>query len=237
MLKRISIIGSGSWATALVKMFSDSRVHVSWLVRSREQSDYINEHGRNLRYLSYAALNRDYITPMVNVEEAVMQSPLVLFALPSAYLKDMAERIKPEWIKNRQLAVSIKSFVPGTGYTPSAFLAKHFQVPDTAIVLGGPCHAEEIAQERNTYLTIAGQDMQQVKEVAGSIDAPYIKCVLNEDPSGVQYSAILKNIIGIATGIASGLHYGENFLAVLSSNAMREIKTFLNIAEIAPWAN
>ncbi|HSC38377.1 MAG TPA: NAD(P)H-dependent glycerol-3-phosphate dehydrogenase, partial [Chitinophagaceae bacterium] len=173
-------------------------------------------------------LNLENIKTTLSVEEAVTQSQLAVFALPSAYLEEMAKRIKPEWIKERPIAVSIKSFVPGTGYVPAAFLAKHFRMPDTAMILSGPCHAEEIALERNTYLTIAGHNKAQVAEVADSITAPYVRCILNEDPVGVQYAAILKNIVGIATGIASGLHYGENFMAVLASNAMREIKIFLN---------
>jgi glycerol-3-phosphate dehydrogenase (NAD(P)+) len=230
MLNNISVIGSGSWATALVKVFADSKIHVSWLVRGKEQADYINANRRNPRYLSYAEIDPDFVQPTTDLQTAIEGAQLIIFAMPSAYLKGTVESIDPVWLHNKQLAVSIKSFVPDTGYIPSLFVAKYFEWTDPVIVLSGPCHAEEIAMEKHTYLTIAGSDPQRIKEIGESLRAPYIQVVYNNDPSGVQYAAILKNIIGIATGIADGLHYGENFLAVLSSNAMREINAFLSEA-------
>lgn len=228
MIKKISIIGSGSWATALVKVFSDSGVHVSWLVRTQKQADYIAENRRNPRYLSYASLNLDFITPGIDIEAALQDTTLVVFALPSAYLGEIVSAIAPEWISGKQMAVSIKSFVPGTNYIPGIFLEKHFEPDKPVLVLSGPCHAEEIAMERNTYLTVAGSDMSATHALGASITASYIQVVYNTDPMGIQYSSILKNIIGIATGIACGLHYGVNFQAVLVSNALREIKVFLD---------
>jgi glycerol-3-phosphate dehydrogenase (NAD(P)+) len=228
MLKNISVIGSGSWATALVKIFADSKIQVTWLVRSQEQVDYFYANRRNARYLSNAELDPDFVRPTTNLREAINGGQLIVFALPSAYLKGMVEDIDPGWLKDKQLAVSIKSFVPDTGYIPSLFISKYFGWTEPIIVLSGPCHAEEIAMERQTYLTIAGSEPQQIAEIGESVTAPYIQVIYNNDPSGVQYAAILKNIIGIATGIADGLHYGENFLAVLSSNAMREVNSLLN---------
>ncbi|WP_153797480.1 NAD(P)H-dependent glycerol-3-phosphate dehydrogenase [Foetidibacter luteolus] len=227
MLNNIAVIGSGSWATALVKIFAESGVHIKWLVRNQHAADYIRQYRHNPRYLSYANLNTKYITPLTSAEEALQDVDFILFAVPSAHLKNTVQDIEPEWLAGKQLAVSIKSFVPGTGNIPGVFLKKYFTAEQPVMVLGGPCHAEEIAMQRNTYLTAAGDDMAMVKQVCDSIKVPYIKTIANADPSGVEYSAILKNIIGIATGIANGLHYGENFQAVLASNAMREVQRFL----------
>lgn len=228
MLKNITIVGSGSWATALVKIFAESGLHVKWLVRSSEQADYIRLNGRNPRYLSYAELDLKYIQPTTDTEEALQKSELIIFAVPSAYLQNAAESIEPAWLEGKRLAASIKGFVPGTGYIPSIFLNKHFNTSEPVMVIGGPCHAEEIAMRRNTYVTVAGEDSKWVQSVCEGINVHYITTISSSDPIGVEYVAILKNIIGIATGIASGLNYGENFLAVLTSNAMREVKYFLN---------
>src|SRR5882757_4481551 len=172
MLTNISVLGSGSWATALVKIFAESGVKVVWLVRSEAQAAYIKENKRNPRYLSQAPLDLNFIKPVVHVEEALADAQLVIFAMPSAHLVEMAGHIRPEWLQGKQLAVSIKSFVPGTGFIPGVFLGRHFNVPGSVIFLGGPCHAEEVALNRNTYLTVAGRDKEQVEKICNSITAP-----------------------------------------------------------------
>jgi len=227
MLKNIAVIGSGSWATALVKIFAESGLHISWLVRSTEQANYIQSYGRNPSYLSYAELDLKFIKPTVHVADALQHAQLVVFAVPSAYLNDIAREIEADWLFNKQLAVSIKGFIPGTGFIPSVFLSKNVNLNEPVIVIGGPCHAEEIAMRRNTYVTIAGENAEWVETICSSLKVHYIHTVSNNDPSGVEYVAILKNIIGIATGISDGLNYGDNFQAVLASNAMREVNEFL----------
>lgn len=228
MLKNITIIGSGSWATALVKIFSESSIQVSWLVRNKEQAVYINVNKRNPRYLSYAELDLHYIMPTDNAEEAILHAQLVIFAVPSAYLKDVLQSIEPVWLHNKIVAVSIKGLIPFSGSTPALYLRQYLELKQPVVVIGGPCHAEEIAMKRNTYVTISGEDAVWAKKIADSLSVPYIRTVINMDPVGLEYISILKNIIGIATGIAAGLHYGENFLAVLVSNAMREVDKFLS---------
>lgn len=229
MIKSISVIGSGSWATALVKVFADSGIPTSWLVRSAYHAEQIKQEGRNPRYLSYLDLDLNYIKPLTQFEEAIQNAQLVVFAVPSAYLSGTIEYIEPTWLEDKQVAVSIKGFVPGTATVPSKFVQTKAGLSTPVMVIGGPCHAEEIAMKRNTYVTVAGED---VNALCDSMKVKYIKAISNNDPTGVEYAAILKNIIGIATGIASGLNYGENFQAVLTSNAMREINNFLD--EINP---
>jgi glycerol-3-phosphate dehydrogenase (NAD(P)+) len=228
MLKDVTIVGSGSWATALAKIFAESGINVSWLVRSSAQADFIQLNGRNPRYLSYAELDMRFIKPTALADEAFKEPQFIIFAVPSVYLHNVVEKIDSELLLNKQLAVSIKGFVPGTGYVPSVFLSKHFYCKEQVMVISGPCHAEEIAMKRNTYVTIAGENKHWVQSVSHVLNVHYIRTVGSCDPIGIEYVAILKNIIGIATGIARGLNYGENFQAVLTSNAMREVETFLN---------
>lgn len=234
MLNRITIVGSGSWATALTKLFSESGVYVSWLVRDQELADYIVTNGRNPRYLSSANLDRSMIDPVANTETALRDTALIIFAVPSAYLKDAISRIDRKLLGDTPLAVSIKGFIPGTGFTPSRFVATQLGKKENEIVvLGGPCHAEEIASQKNTYLTIGATDAPLVDLLCKRLTCHYIRPIPSSDPAGIEYASILKNIVGIASGIASGLLYGDNFQSVLVSNAMRETSQFINAVEPA----
>lgn len=234
MLDKITIIGSGSWATALVKIFTESGVSVLWHVRNEEMADLLNSTGHNPRYLSSVDLNRSLIFATTNTVEVIRDSELVIFAMPSAYLKGTVKKFDKNLLKEIPVAVSIKSFIPGTSSTPSNFIRKYFQKGmHDVMVLGGPCHAEEIATEKYTYLTMAGDDPVLVQQIADRLSScPYIKPVTNTDPTGQEYASILKNVIAIATGIAAGLLYGDNFQSVLVSNAMREAAGF--IEAVAP---
>lgn len=226
--KHLAIVGGGSWATALVRIFSDSGVQVKWYLRSSQAVAHIKEHGRNPNYLSFLQLKKDYVHPTSDLKEAINFSDYLLFAVPSAYLEHTVSDIEADEVHDKKIMLSIKGIVPGHGQIPSDFLAKKFGVsPDLFFVLGGPCHAEEVAMERKTYVTIASHDKQAAGEIAAAIDLDFIKVVVNDDPIGVEMCAILKNVIGIACGIASGLNYGDNFLAVLVTNALREVKEFL----------
>ncbi len=232
MAKSITVIGGGSWATALVKIFSECEMEVTWLVRDKLQASQIMQTGNNPKYLSFATLNIKHINAVTDMELAISPSEIIVFAVPSAYLTQVVATIEPEWLLDKQLVVSIKGFVKGTGLIPGRFLQNSFPANNSVMVLGGPCHAEEIAMERNTFITIAARQLDEAIKISDQIHLKYIRSIVNDDPEGVEYVAILKNIIGIATGIASGLNYGENFQAVLTSNAMREINNFL--AEVCP---
>lgn len=232
MLNKVTIVGAGSWATALVKLFSESGIKVSWLVRNQEFADYIQTNGHNPRYLSFASLKTDLINPVTDPGEAIMDSGLVIFAVPSAYLKDTLLRIDKEILEDKQVAVSIKGFIPGSGCTPSRFVTEYIGVKERNImVLGGPCHAEEVANQKSTYITISAKDPALAEQICRSLKSQYTHAIPNNDPVGIEYASILKNIIGIACGIANGLHYGDNFQAVLVSNAMREAGQFIGYIE------
>lgn len=226
--KHLTIIGGGSWATALVRIFSDSGVQVKWYLRSSQAVTFIKDHGRNPNYLSFLQLRKDHISPTADIEEAIRFSDNLLFAVPSAYLESAVSSIGPEDILEKNLIVSIKGIVPHHELIPSAFLAKKFSVPaERFIVLGGPCHAEEVALERKTYVTIASRDVERAQALMESIQLDFIKVIVNNDPLGVEMAAILKNVVGIACGIATGLNYGDNFQAVLVANALHEVNDFL----------
>lgn len=224
-LQKISIVGSGSWATALVKIFSESGIQVTWLLRSPAHVDHILLHRSPQHYLNYLSLNLDMIKPVSAIEEAIHAADHLLFAVPSAYLESTLADWEGPLPEGKRLLVSIKGVVPGTGEIPSVFLARKLgtKIKD-CMVLGGPCHAEEIAMNRKTYLTVAGNSTADVKRIAGAIHSPYLKLITNNDPMGVELTSIMKNVVGIAAGIVRGMNFGDNFLAVVVSNALRETK-------------
>lgn len=228
LLQSLTVIGGGSWATALVKIFSESGITVTWYLRSQEHVNFLLKNGRNPNYLSFLQLNLQFIRPTTILEEALSSSHDVLFAVPSAFLESTLEEMDENILQNKKIYVSIKGTVSDQLLIPSVFLSKRFNTDRDAItVLAGPCHAEEIAMDKKTYLTVSGGNKKTVKRMIKAITSPYINVIANHDPLGVEYSAILKNVIGIASGIVKGLNYGDNFLAVMISNAMREIKNFL----------
>lgn len=231
-LQQITVIGGGSWATALVKIFSESDITVHWYLHSQQQVDYLLQHGRNSNYLSFLQLNLHKIRPTCNLDEAISASEDILFAVPSAYLESEISGLEEDALDRKQLYVSIKGIIPDHDCVPSEFLQRKFDiVVNSIVVLGGPCHAEEIAMDRKTFFTISGKEKNAVERVAAAITSPYLKVISNSDPAGVEYAAILKNVIGIACGMIKGMNYGDNFLAVVVSNAMREITAFLKASD------
>ncbi|MBG9376452.1 NAD(P)-binding domain-containing protein [Panacibacter sp. DH6] len=226
MLTHVAVLGSGSWATALVKIFAESGVFVSWHVRTQDQADDINANGRNPRYLSFAELKMSFINAYAAVEQTVAHAEMVIFAMPAAYLPDYIKNIDKSLFDGKTVAVSIKGLIPGTSTIPGLYLEQQLAKKNVAVI-AGPCHAEEVATQSTTYMTISCNDETIATTIASSIKTGYVTTIINNDPAGVEYAAILKNIIGIAGGIAKGLQFGHNFRAVLVSNAMREVQQFM----------
>ena len=227
-LQSLTVIGGGSWATALVKILSENSIQVNWHLRSQEYVDFLVAQGRNPNYLSFLQLNLKYIQPTCIIEDALKGSSDIIFAVPSAYLESTVAELETDTLRNKRIYVSIKGLVSDELLTPTVFLQKKFNIDrDHIYLLAGPCHAEEIAMDRKTYLTVSGNNKVGVDRMASVIKSHYLNIITNGDPIGVEYAVILKNVIGIACGIAKGLNYGDNFLAVVVSNAMREVKDFL----------
>src|SRR5690606_2435958 len=163
----------------------------------------------------------DRVEACSDIKEVVHYCDNILFVVPSAYVETTASAIEAEDMKGKNLILSIKGMIPGHSMIPSEFLGKGLNVPyENQMIIGGPCHAEEVALERKTYMTIAGEVKEKAEILARSIDLDYIKAISSDDLLGVEMAAIMKNVIGIACGIAHGLNYGDNFQAVLVSNAL-----------------
>ncbi|MBN1252338.1 MAG: NAD(P)-binding domain-containing protein [Bacteroidales bacterium] len=228
---KIAILGGGSWATALIKMLSENVTiegGINWYMRDNEAIAYINEHNRNPKYLSAVEIDTKIIKLHLDINQAIKDAEIVILAIPSAFLKDALKELTFD-LKNKIIVSAIKGIVPKENMIIAEYFNNNYDVPlDSIVVIAGPCHAEEVAMERLSYLTIASQDLLKAEFVANKLETRYIKTTISDDIYGTEYSSVLKNIFAVSAGICHGLSYGDNFQAVLISNAIQEIKRFVD---------
>ncbi|MAU26327.1 MAG: glycerol-3-phosphate dehydrogenase [Muricauda sp.] len=223
---KIAVLGGGSWGTAIVKMLTENLDTVYWYMRNTNAIEYIKKEGHNPNYLTSVELHTEYLKLTDDINEAVKNSDLLIFAIPSAFLSAELDKLN-EPLTDKIIFSAIKGIVPETGLIVGEHFHEKYGVPFENIgVITGPCHAEEVALERLSYLTIACADKSKAKLLAEHLDSHYIKTKISNDIIGTEYAAMLKNIYAIAAGIAHGLGYGDNFQSVLMSNAIREMKRF-----------
>lgn len=230
-MAKIGVIGSGSWATAMIKMLTDNQQtkHINWWVRKQEDIDYIEQYHHNPSYLSAVEVKLDHISLFSDPKEVFQNSDIIILNTPAAYLEDALKDLQPDDFKDKLLVSAIKGIVPSIKMIVGEFLNKKFEVPlEDTVVVGGPCHAEEVSLEKLSYLTFASKNTANAAVVAQFFQNHYIKTVVSNDMLGVEYGAVLKNIYALACGICHGLGYGDNFQAVLISNAIREMEYFVN---------
>jgi glycerol-3-phosphate dehydrogenase (NAD(P)+) len=223
----ISIIGGGSWATALAKIISKNVKKFHWYIYEKEIIDHIKKHKHNPIYLSSVHFNPSQIIFHNNVEQAVESSNYIFFVVPSAYVKGLIGTTDIDF-NNRFLINAVKGLVPDDNVTITEYFQEQFSIPYSKIgVVSGPCHAEEIAMERLSYLTVATEFEEDAEKISGFISSPYVHTIISDDIYGIEFGAVLKNTYALGAGICHGLGYGDNFLAVYVSNAIREMERFL----------
>lgn len=223
----IAVIGGGSWATALVKILSESNVKINWWVRNAEDVKHIKSYSNNPRYLSNIHFNLRKVKPSTDLKKVVDDSSVILLVVPAAYIKDVLLSLGTESLKGKTIVTAIKGMIPGENILITEYLEKNFFVDkNQQCIIAGPCHSEEIALEKKSYLTIGGHE-GTANKVAGILSCRFVKTSVIDDLYGIEYCSIMKNIVAIACGVARGLSYGDNFQAVLVANAMQEIKRFV----------
>jgi len=224
--QKYAVLGGGSWATAIVKMLCENLDEVFWYMRNSDAIDYIHDHGHNPNYLTSVTFDTSRLRLTDQINEVITRADILIFAIPSAFLEEELSKIQ-HTLKGKTIFSAIKGIVPESGKIVGEHFHTEYGIPYTDIgVITGPCHAEEVALERLSYLTIACADPKKARQVAAALSSSYIKTKVSKDIIGTEYAAMLKNIYAIAAGIAHGLGYGDNFQAVLMSNAIREMKRY-----------
>lgn len=228
---KIAVIGSGSWATALIKMITDGGKSIQWWIRNEEKANYIKEFKHNPDYLSSVEIHPDWVTVETQLQRVVDSAEIIILAIPSAYLHQALSTVQ---LPSNKLYVSaIKGIEPNTQNVIARYLQEFHHIPENQIgIITGPCHAEEVAAEKLSFLTAAASENEVAQQIANLVKGRYINVCCNNDLIGAEYAAVMKNIYAIGAGIVHGLGYGDNYLALYTSAAIREMDFFLN--QISP---
>ena len=226
---KIAIIGGGSWATAIAKIVVQHTHHIGWYMRRDDQIDDFRRMGHNPRYLTSVHFNTQEIQFESDINRIAQQYDTLVFVTPSPYLKNHLRKLKTR-IREKFIVTAIKGIVPDENLVCSEYFHQIYDVPyDNLACIGGPSHAEEVALERLSYLTVGCSDIDKAKAFTQVLSSNYIKTKTSTDVTGIEYSSVLKNVYAIAAGICSGLKYGDNFQAVLMANAVQEMSRFLKV--------
>ncbi len=228
------VVGSGSFATAIVKMLTENCETVHWCVRNEFVKGSIELRGHNPNYLTSVSFNTKNLNITTDINELVSACEVIVLATPSIYLTDAMEKMTCNY-ENKIFVSAIKGIVPKVNDVVAHYLRDNFNIGfRNQAVIAGPCHAEEVGMERLSYLTIATVEDEVSRKLENLFSSRFINVHSSKDILGNEYSAILKNIYAIGAGIANGLGYGDNFTAVFVSNAIREMEIFLEAVYEAP---
>lgn len=225
---KIAIIGGGSWATAIAKIVIGKTDHIGWYIRRDDSIENFRRMGHNPNYLTSVRFNVDNIFFSSDLNKIVEAYDTLVFVIPSPYLKNHLKKLKTR-LRDKFIITAIKGLVADDNLACSEFFHNVYDVPISSLAcIGGPSHAEEVALERLSYLTVGCSDQDKAQAFADVIASEYIKTKTSSDVLGIEYSSVLKNVYAIAAGICSGLKYGDNFQAVLMANAVQEMSRFLS---------
>ncbi len=223
----IAIIGGGSWATAIAKIVLDHTQHIGWYMRRDDRIEDFQRMGHNPAYLTSVHFDVNKIFFSSDINKIVQNYDTLIFVTPSPYLKNHLKKLKTR-LRDKFVITAIKGIVPDENLVCSEYFHQVYDVPyENLACIGGPSHAEEVALERLSYLTIGCMDKEKAQSFAQLISSDFIKTKTSTDVVGIEYSSVLKNVYAIAAGICSGLKYGDNFQSVLMSNAIQEMNRFL----------
>ena len=227
VLRKIAVMGGGSWATAIAKIMSMTQTKFNWYMRRPEQIEEIKKFGHNPSYLTGVKFDIDNINFYDNINQVVKDSDVLIFATPSPFLKQHLKKLKTP-MNDKVIVSAIKGIVPDENMLVSNYFSNFYKIPlENIAVLGGPCHAEEVALERLSYLSITCADENNAQAIANIFTTHFVRTSTSKDISGVEYASVLKNVYAIVSGICHGLKYGDNFQAILISNSIVEMERFL----------
>ena len=228
---KVAIIGGGTWATAIAKLVLCNTDSINWYIRNENTIEEFIRSGRNPMYLSSVKFEISRISFSTDINDIVKESDTLILVTPSPYTKAQLKKLKSKAWQEKFIISAIKGIVPDENLIITDYLKKNFKVPgDNLAVIGGPCHAEEVALERLSFLTIGCPNLRRAQMAADLLATPFMRTTTSTDVEGIEYAAVLKNVYAIAAGICNGMKYGDNLQAVLVSNAIQELQRFVNAA-------
>ena len=226
---KVSVLGGGSWATAIVKLLTNN-TDVSWWHRSDDAVKYIHEYHHNPKYLQSVAFNMDKLCLSSNIETVINNGDIIIIAIPAAFINESLKGVDPQILKNKIIFSATKGMIPEHHLIPAEYFHSKYNVAYNQLgIICGPCHAEEVALERLSYLTIASSEKTNALILSKHLSCRYLKTMISDDLIGAEYSCILKNVYALAAGICSGVGYGDNFISVLIANSIQEIERFIDV--------
>lgn len=231
---RVAVIGSGSWATAIAKLLLRNCDRIVWYVRRQDRIDEFMKYGHNPVYLSDIAFDTSRIDFTNDINEACAAAETIVLVVPSPYFRDTVSAITTD-ISRKNIVSAVKGIVPDSNMIISDYMQQAFGcLRENMLVVGGPCHAEEVALERLSYLTVGCHDTTKAESFARLITSKNLRTIVSADVEGIEYAAVLKNVYAIAAGILHGMKWGDNFLAMTVSNAVREMRSFIDAISPLP---
>ena len=232
---KIAVLGGGTWATALAKIILVKNESINWFIRKDENIEEFIKIGHNPSYLTNVSFDVSRINFSSDIKKIIQDSDTFIVAIPSPFIKDALKDLPDGALKGKFIISAVKGIIPPENYLITDFFQKMYDVPeDNIAIIGGPCHAEEIALERLTFPTIACTDMHKANMLAELVSNRFVRASSSNDVVGIETAAVLKNVYAIAAGICHGLMYGDNYHAVLMSNAIEEMERFVNRLSAAP---
>jgi glycerol-3-phosphate dehydrogenase (NAD(P)+) len=230
---QLAILGSGSWATALAKILTDNKIHINWWMRNETIINHIKKRHHNPNYISSIFFDEKLLSLSADLKLILERSDHIIIAIPSAYITDTLKELPKNIFKEKKIISAVKGILPENNLLLNEYLREEFNVElSDYFTLMGPCHAEEVAAEKLSYLTFSGINTTITAQIASNFSTDYLNTIVNDDVYGVQYAAVLKNIYALGAGIAHGLEYGDNFLSVLIANCADEMAGFLRTVGI-----
>jgi len=230
LIKKFTVLGNGSWSSALVKILTDNKIEINWWMRSEAAVSHLKTHAHNLNYLTSVEYNMECIHPTTNIAEAIADGEIILIGIPSAYVPNVFKPLDQNMFANKKVLSATKGLVGAEHELMNHYLRNNYSLQkENYYCITGPCHAEEVASEKLSYLTFGGYDERVTEEIATYFKTYYMHTVCSKDVKGIQYAAVLKNIYALGAGIANGLDYGDNFQSVYITNCFAELQNFMDI--------
>lgn len=231
---KTAIIGAGSWGTALAKIVTDNGHSINWWAHKEETAKHIREFGHNPKYLQSVEFDKNLLNISTDIRSVIENSDLIIIANPAAFIAESFKDCPKDLLKNKLVFTATKGMIPDLNIIPAYYFQQHLGALESNTgIICGPCHAEEVALERLSYLTIACNTLEKAEQVASIVSCRYIRSSVSNDVYGAELAAVLKNIYALGSGIFGGLGYGDNFQAVYVSNCSREMQAFIDDFHVA----